>query len=132
MTEFKVVINDPKAGKSYNRTVGGNQANALIGKKIKDEVDGLMVGLQGFKLEITGGSDKDGTPMRPDLPGPRRKKILVSEGFGFHPKYGGERRRKTYRGNTISQDTVQINMKIVSHGSGDLEKLLSGGEEEKK
>ncbi len=132
MTEFKVVINDPKAGMSYNRTVSGNQANALIGKKIKDEVDGLMVGLQGFKLVITGGSDKDGTPMRPDLPGPRRKKILVSEGFGFHPKYGGERRRKTFRGNTISQDTVQINMKIISYGSGDVKELLSGGEEEKK
>jgi len=132
MTEFKVVINDPKTGRSYNRTVGGNHANALIGKKIKDEVDGLMVGLQGFKLEITGGSDRDGTPMRRDLPGPRRKKILLSEGFGFHPKYGGERRRKTFRGNTVSQDTVQINMKIVSYGSGDVEKLLSGGEEEKK
>ena len=32
MAEFKVVIADVKTGKSYNRDVSGQNANALIGK----------------------------------------------------------------------------------------------------
>ena len=44
----------------------------MLGKRIGDVVDGLFVGegektLSGYKLEITGGSDKTGTPMRRDL-----------------------------------------------------------------
>jgi len=32
---------------------------------------------------------------------------------GFHSKRQGERRRKTLRGNVITEEIVQINMKIV-------------------
>jgi len=41
----------------------------------------------------------------------------------------GERRRKSVRGNTISEDTVQINLKVTSAGKDSIEKLL--GIEEK-
>ncbi len=36
----------------------------------------------------------------------------------------GERRRKSVRGNTISEDTVQINMKVIKSGKDSIEKLL--------
>lgn len=116
MVEFRAVINDPKDGKSYQTAVTGHHANSLIGKKIGDVIDGIFVGLPGYKLEITGGSDKDGFPMRKDLPGPRRKKLLVSRSLGFKAKEGGLRRRKNMRGNTIATDTLQVNMKVTQHG----------------
>lgn len=121
MVEFKAVIADPKTGKSYNRDVAGHYANSLIGKKIGEELDGLFVGLPGYKLQITGGSDKDGVPMRPDLSGPRRKKVMVSGGVGFHPTRPGLRKRKTLRGNQIGPDIFQLNLKIVQRGPKSIE-----------
>ncbi|MCD6111060.1 MAG: 30S ribosomal protein S6e [Thermoplasmata archaeon] len=129
MVEFKAVIGDPKTGKTYQKTVTGQYANRLLGMKIGDVFDGIFVSLPGYKLKITGGSDKDGTPMRPDLPGTGRRKLLLSGGVGFHPVKKGERRRKMVRGNTISPEIVQINMKVVSHGARPIEELLK--EEEK-
>ncbi|HLE54019.1 MAG TPA: 30S ribosomal protein S6e [Thermoplasmata archaeon] len=116
MAEFKAIIADPKNGKTYKRDITGHYANALVGKKIGDDVDGLYVGLAGYKLKVTGGSDKDGFPMRADLPGPRRKALMLSGGVGFHPLKPGMRKKKTVRGNTISPDILQLNMKIVQRG----------------
>jgi small subunit ribosomal protein S6e len=130
LVEFKTVISDPRSGKTYQWDVTGHHANSLVGKRIGDEVDGIFVNLPGYKLVVTGGSDQDGFPMRKDIPGPRRRKILITEGIGFHPDDKGVRKRKTIRGNTISPDTVQINMKITTHGSKSIEDLLK--EEESK
>jgi len=130
LAEFRAVVSDPKEGKTYQLPVSGHHANSLIGKKIGDVVDGIFVGLPGFKLQITGGSDKDGFPMRKDLPGPRRKKLLMSKGTGFDAKEGGLRRRKNVRGNTVSPDTLQINMKVTQHGMKAISELVK--KEEKK
>ena len=121
MVEFKAVISDPKSGKTYSRTIAGHYASALIGKKIGDEVDGLFVNLPGYKLKITGGSDKNGFPMRHDVPGPRRRNVLVSGGIGFHPVRRGLRKRKNLRGNTISGDILQLNLKITQKGPKSIE-----------
>lgn len=130
MAEFRAVVSDPKDGKSYQVPVTGHHANSLIGKKIGDVVDGIFVGLPGYKLQITGGSDKDGFPMRKDLPGPRRKKLLVSRGTGFKAMEGGLRKRKNMRGNTIAPDTLQINLKVTQHGMKPVSELVK--KEEKK
>jgi small subunit ribosomal protein S6e len=132
MAEFKVVIADVKTGKTYNRDVGGQNANALIGKKIGDEIDGNFVDLPFFKLKITGGSDKSGIPMRQDLHGSRRKRVLLTEGVGFHPEDDGVRMKKTVRGNTINPDIIQINMKIVKHGPKKIEDSFAEKKEEGK
>lgn len=131
MVEFKANISDPKTGKTFQTVVSGHYANSLVGKKIGEEFDGIFVSLPGFKLVLTGGSDKDGFPMRPDLPGQRRKKVLVSKSLGFRPKDSGVRRRKTFRGNIISPDIIQINMRITTHGSKKVEELLKPAEEKK-
>jgi len=141
MAEFKVVVNDTKNGKSHQVQVSGHHANSLVGKKIGDEVDGIFISLPGYKLKITGGTDKDGFAMRDDLSGVRRRKLLLSEGKGFHAIEGGMRKKKSIRGNTISLDVVQINMKVTKHSSRSIDDLLKKeaekaeskeGEEEKK
>ncbi len=128
MVEFKAVIADVKSGKTYNAQVSGQHANRLLGMKIGDEFDGLFVSLPGYKLKITGGSDKDGFPMRNDLPGQQRKRVLLSEGLGYHPTHEGQRKRKTIRGNTISSEIVQVNMKVTSFGPRPIEDQLKQGE----
>jgi small subunit ribosomal protein S6e len=130
MVEFKAVIADVKNGKSYQTMVSGQHANRLMGMKIGDEFDGLFVSLPGYKMKITGGSDKDGFPMRNDLPGQQRKKVVLSGGVGFHPINEGQRRRKYVRGNTISADIVQINLTVTSYGPRPIEEQLKQEESE--
>jgi small subunit ribosomal protein S6e len=128
MVEFKVVVNDTKNGKSHQVQVSGHHANSLVGKKIGDEVDGIFISLPGYKLKITGGTDKDGFSMRADLPGVGRRRILLSEGKGFHAPDNGMRRKKSIRGNTVSLDIVQINMKVTKHSSRKIEDLIKKDE----
>jgi len=121
MVDFKAVINDVKSGKSHKATISGHNANSLIGKNIGEVVDGIFVGLPGYKLKITGGSDGNGTPMRGDLPGNKRRKILLSNGLGMHEVYPGERKRKALRCSAISSEIVQINMAVTEYGPKPIE-----------
>ncbi|MEM5872323.1 MAG: 30S ribosomal protein S6e [Candidatus Aenigmatarchaeota archaeon] len=134
---FKIVISEPKSRKAWQIE---KDVPSLIGMKIGDKFDGSLIGLSGFTLQITGGSDKDGFPMRPDLPGSARKKALLSKGIGFRGtkkvkkkkiKVKGMRKRKYVRGNTISTDIVQINCKVVE-GEGDIPMILGIQPKEKK
>ncbi len=123
MANFKVVISDPKSRKAYQKEIDQSQSG-LIGKKIGDKAPGSHLGLVGFELEITGGSDKEGFPMRRDFESVGRKKLLLSHPPGFHPKSKGRRKRKSIRGNTISPSISQVNMKIVVYGTKSIEESL--------
>ena len=125
MVDFKVVVNDTKNGKSHQVQVSGHHANSLIGKKIGDEVDGIFISLPGYKLQITGGTDKDGFAMRTDLPGIIRRRLLLSKSQGFKPKEHGMRKKKSVKGNTIHQNVVQINMKVMKYSSKPIEQLIA-------
>ncbi|MBN2330628.1 MAG: 30S ribosomal protein S6e [Candidatus Aenigmarchaeota archaeon] len=125
---FKIVVSDPKTRKSYQKEVG---EEGLIGKKIGEHVSGSLFGLEGYELELTGGSDKDGFPMRKDVDGTARKKILISDPPGFHPGAPGVRKRKSVRGNTISDDIVQINSKVIKHGNKALDQVFGSKKVEK-
>ncbi|MFH0897035.1 MAG: 30S ribosomal protein S6e [Candidatus Bathyarchaeota archaeon] len=111
MAKFKISISN-NDGKVKTLEVEGPQAQQFIGKKIGDELEGSALGLPD-KLQIRGGSDKDGFPMRSDVHGGVRKAILISSGTGFKSKHRGERRRKTIHGNVITDDMVQINLKTL-------------------
>jgi small subunit ribosomal protein S6e len=125
MVDFKVVVSDPKDGKSYQLTVSGQHANVLVRKKIGDEVDGMFLGLPGYKVTITGGSDKDGFPMRPEIHAANRKKLLVAESIGYSPKdYPGKREKVSLRGGEISPEIAQINTKIITHGPKPVAELV--------
>ena len=117
MAKFKVIVSDPD-GTSKSVELEENQAVPLIGRKLGELIDGAAVKLSGYKLKITGGSDKDGFPMRPNIHGGVRVGAILSEGVGFHSSQKGERKRKTLRGNVITDAIVQINMKVIEKPKG--------------
>ncbi len=119
---FKLVISEGKD--SHQMEVPAAESKQFIGLKIGEEFDASNIGLNGYTLKITGGSDKNGFPMKKDVEGPRRIRSLLSGGSGFKPKRDGQRRRKTVRGNTISDDIVQISAIVAQKGKKSIDELL--------
>jgi small subunit ribosomal protein S6e len=129
MAEFTVAVSDPESGHTYQVDIDGQDANRFIGRELGDEVDGGAVGLDGYTLALTGGSDTSGRPMRPDVRGVQTASIMSDGGVGFEPTTDGERKRITVRGREISDETRQINAKIAERGSDDVEALLGDDDE---
>ena len=124
----RLVLSNPEDGTAKTIELDPEVFTLFVGKKIGDELDGSIIGLKGYKIRITGGTDRDGFPMRPDVSGARRVRILLSGGVGFKPlekppskkkkrrqrrRKKGLRRRKTVRGNVISDAIAQINAVMV-------------------
>lgn len=124
MVEFTVAVADPDDGVTRQIDVSGQDANRFIGKSLGEEVDGGAVGLSGYTLELTGGSDDAGRPMRADVGGSALRSILVTGGTGYNPSRDGERRRVTVRGAEVSDATRQINAKITARGDEPVDELL--------
>lgn len=125
----RLVLSNPSDGTAKTIQLEPRIFQLFIGKKIGDELDGSILGLKGYRIKITGGTDRDGFPMRPDVSGPRKVRILLSGGVGFHPREKpsskkkkrrlrrlkkGLRRRRTVRGDTISEAIAQINAVLVT------------------
>jgi small subunit ribosomal protein S6e len=62
--------------------------------------------------------------MRDDVRGADLQSVLLEGGTGYNPSRDGERKRVTVRGREISDDTRQINAKIVGRGSQPVDELL--------
>ena len=118
MAEFKFVINDVKSGKTYQKALA---EESMIVKQIGDSIQGAVVGLEGYELQITGGTDFAGFPMKKDITGTGRKKALLSYGLGMRKRIAGMKRRKTVCSNQVTEKTVQINLKVVKYGSKTLD-----------
>ncbi len=114
---MKIVYSDRKTGKSAQREVPKEKESLLIGRRIREQIDGSIIGLEGYKLEIRGLSDQTGAPSRAEIEGTRKSWPLLSSGPGIRKPKRGERRKRLVRGNTISPDTEQINTVIVEYGS---------------
>ncbi len=124
----KFVISDPKTGKTYQKEVEQKKIIGLMSLRIGDEFDAGVIDLPGYRLKITGGSDKDGFPMKKGVAGTGRKRLLLSGGVGYNPKEKGVKRRKTVRGQVLSEDIVQVNCVVVREGKKKLEELLKKSE----
>ncbi len=118
---FKLTINDVKAKKSYKKEV---ESDIFLNKKIGEKISGDEFGFKGYEFTITGGSDKQGFPMRSDIPGIGRKRPLVVSGIGVKNKVKGMQQRKTMHGNTIDESISQINLKVEKYGKDTLPKVL--------
>ncbi|AEN05934.1 30S ribosomal protein S6e [Halolamina sp.] len=128
MAELKLVVSDPDTGATYQTEVDGQDANRFLGRSIGDEVDGSVVGLSESTLELTGGSDAAGRPMRGDVTGPNLKELLLEGGVGYKPEKDGERRRITVRGAEFSEESAQVNAKVI--GDEDVAAAFSEGDDE--
>ena len=60
--DFRVVISDPKNGKAYQVELKDAGANRFLGHHIGDKIDGGVLGLPGYSVVVTGGSDREGFP----------------------------------------------------------------------
>ncbi len=115
---MKIVFSDGK--QSFQKEYDGK---VLFGKKIGDEFEGGLIGLDGYTLKIAGGSNKEGTPMLQNIRGSGKAKALLSRGPGIRFLKKGQRRKKTVAGNAVSEQTAQLNAKITAKGSKTLEEL---------
>ena len=124
MVRFQLNLADAK--QSYKKEIDEDSiTRPLIGMSVGDELEGSIIGFEGYKFKITGGSDHSGFPMAPGVDGAMPKRILIGHrGVGYKPQRKGRRRRKRVRGSLISEDIYQINLKITERGSSPIEELL--------
>ena len=133
---FKINISD-KTGKTYKLET---EDETLTGKKVGEVISGkiLQSDLADYELEITGASDKAGFPAFKEVSGVALKRVLLKKGKGLHKRPKGDKKkkytpkgiklRKTVRGNTLSRDTIQINMKVTKVGSKPLKDIFNKAE----
>ncbi|MGC8571133.1 MAG: 30S ribosomal protein S6e [Caldivirga sp.] len=136
MPTFKLVLSDPRSGKSKQLEVKDEVAQRLIGLRIGEVFDAQLIKEvidlpQGFRVKITGGTGYDGAPMHPGIEGPVKKYILLSGRPGLRPGKKGLRRRKLIRGNTISDQVVQVNAVLIYPENWDKEPVIQVSEESK-
>jgi len=132
---FKVNI-ATKNGKTFKME---SETETLNGKKLGDKINGKDVSpdLEGYEFEITGASDKSGFTAMKDLEGTGLNRVLLTYGKAMkkRPRKEGKKKqlckkpkglrlRRTVRGNTISDATSQINLKILKDGTKKLEEIF--------
>ncbi len=122
MVEMRLVVSHK--GKTHQVTLTEEQSRKLRGLKIGDSFKGDDFGLPGYELQVRGGTDKDGFPMRADLQGAVRKRLLLASGPGYKPREKGVRRRKMIRGNTVDLDIAQLNVAVIKAGKKSLEEIF--------
>lgn len=108
-----LIISDPKTGTSQKVELEDAMMNPFIGRRIGDIMEGTIATMAGYQIKLTGGTDKDGIPMRPDVHGGVKGRYILSGGVGYKPKKKGERKRVVVRGNTVTAETTFLNFTIV-------------------
>ena len=109
LAQCKLTISD-KNGKTIAQELKDKTAQPLLGARVGSILDSSIVGVAGGKLKITGGSDKSGTPMRPDVHGGVKKYVLLPTGVGNRSE---ARIRKLVRGNMVTEEIYQLNSVLV-------------------
>jgi len=116
-------LNISEKGKAWKLEI---ESEFLVGKSVGDKIDGKEIKpeLEGYELEITGGSDSAGFPLFKEVSGIGLKKVLFKKGWGMHDSKDGIRRKKTVRGKTISSAVSLINMKVINAGKKPLNEIF--------
>ncbi len=119
---MKIVYSDPKSGRTAQAELSSDMVAMVINKRIGDELDGAVVGLSGYTLKITGGSDKSGFPMDNSIQGTAKRSVMRKIADAGKDK--GEYRRKTVAGSTISENIEQVNAVITKYGDKPIEEVF--------
>ncbi len=120
--DMKIVYSDPKSGRTAQSELSSDMVAMVINKRIGDEIDGAVVGLSGYTLKITGGSDKSGFPMDNSIQGTAKRSVMKKIADAGKDK--GEYRRKTVAGSTISENIEQLNAVIIKYGDKPIEEVF--------
>ena len=133
---FKINIAQ-KDGKTFHLE---SDSEEFVGKELHNKIEGKDISgdLSGYEFEITGASDNAGFTSLEKVEGTGLKRVLLSYGKGMHrrPRREGKKKvsnfkpkglrmRKTVRGKVISQDIVQINLKITKEGGKKLSEIYA-------
>jgi small subunit ribosomal protein S6e len=113
-----LIVSNPADGTSQRVEIDDQQLRALYGTRIGQVVEGTVADMQGYRIKLTGGTDKDGIPMRPDVHGSAKARVVLSGGVGFKPKDKGEKKRKVVRGNTVNPEIAFLNFTVVEAPKG--------------
>jgi small subunit ribosomal protein S6e len=127
-----LIISDPDNGTSQKVEIEDQRIRSLVGTRIGSSVDGAIADMPGYTLKLTGGTDKDGIPMRPDVHGSVKTSVVLSGGVGYKPQNKGEKKRKMVRGNTVSTETTYLNFTISEKPKGKKKEDRPQSQEEKK
>jgi small subunit ribosomal protein S6e len=130
MVEMRMVISHKGVSRQF--ALKEEQVLKLKGVKLGQKIKGDDFGLEGYELELRGGSDKDGFPMRQDVHGAVRKGVILSTPPGYHPKNEGVRKRKLIKGGTIDTDIAQLNTVVVKEGKRKLEEIFPAKEKKEE
>ncbi len=122
---MNIVVSDPKTRKAYSKKI--DNPAIFLNRKIGDKVELGLAGLDGYEAEITGGSDKEGFPMKHDLTGGNRRDVYVVTNVKQ-----GSREKITRRGNLVTQEISQLNLKVTKEGAKKLDELLGGEKKDRK
>jgi len=103
---------------------------SLYDKRISNEVSGEDIGEEfaGYVFKITGGTDRDGFPMRQGVLASTRVRLLLSQGStGYRVAPCGVRKgkdirkRKSVRGCIVGPDLATLSMIVVKKGDTEIE-----------
>ena len=123
---MKLNIAQPESGTQKTFELDDDKAvQRLFDKKIATEFDGGILGekYNGYVFKITGGSDKQGFPMKQGVLTNSRVSLLLNRGtVGYQAWRGrtGERARKSVRGCIVAGDLSVLNVIIVKKGEGEI------------
>ncbi len=146
---IKIDIGDPSTKKTFHLEAS---LDPFLGKKLGATVQGSAIKefpFEGYEFEITGASSISGHPAIKSIVGTGLKSVLLTKGPGMKKKprkegkkirgYStpkGLRMKKTVHTNLITEDIMQVNLKVIKSGSNSIAKILGKEEapkiEEKK
>lgn len=123
---MKLNIANPESGTQKTFELNDDKAvQRLVDKRVAQEFDGGLLGetYEGYVFRITGGSDKQGFPMKQGVLVNSRVKLLLARGaIGYQAWRGrvGERNRKSVRGCIVGGDISVLNLVIVAKGKQEI------------
>ena len=130
MVELRICVGD-KAN-TYQKVLNDKEADVLKGLKIGDKLKGDNIGLSGYELEITGGSNDSGFPMRKGIESSGRVKIYAEGGVGVRKGKKGIIRRKSVAGAVADAKTTQLNLKVLTYGKKSVAECFGIGEKKEE
>ena len=95
----------------------------LIDRRLGQEFEGELIGpeFNGYIFKITGGTDKNGFPMKQGVATRSKVKLLLTPGtIGYRFGREGTRLRKAVRGCIIGNEQASISLVVIKKGEAEI------------